>query len=261
MKLSRLPSNMTESEYMERIKVRPKHILSKTNGKLRKSGIVTLSFPAHKALVVINGKLQEFVSCPNASACVAYCYAKSGCYAFSNVRIAHASRLQFLLDDPFLFVEQMIKEVKNFQKRMKNFRAVRFFDSGDINKVNFPVLMEVVKACPDVTFYHYTKSVSFMKEMKAAGKVPANLITNYSFGGTQDNLIKTDGSDRFAMAFPNRKMLRQYKMIDGSNSDVSASNPHNSGRIGLIAHGNWKMMDKIKKQVFNVVDKNITRLV
>lgn len=260
MKMSRLPSGMSESEYMARIKVRPKQILSDGNSKLKKDGIVTLSFSAHKALVVIGNKLQEFVTCPNASACVSYCYAKSGCFVFSNVRIKHSQNLQFLLDDPFTFKDVLINEVKKFQKRMKNFRAVRFFDSGDINEINFPVLMEVVKACPDVTFYHYTKSVSFMKKMRSEGRVPSNLITNYSFGGTEDHLIQTDGSDRFAMAFPNRKMLRKYKMIEAFNSDKSACNPRNSGRIGLIAHGNWKMVEIIKKQVSKVVDKNIDKL-
>lgn len=260
MRMSRLPGNMTETEYMRRIQIRPKQILSDGNTKLKKDGITTLSFPAHKALVVINGKLQEFVSCPQAKECIQYCYARQGCFNFSNVRIAHTQKLQFLLDDPFEFANQMIKEIKHKQIRMKNFRAVRLFDAGDMNHVNFPVLMEVVKACPDVTFYHYTKSVSFMKDMRAKGKVPSNLVTNYSFGGKEDYKISTI-KDRFAMAFPNRATLRKFKMIETFNSDVPASNPNNSGRIGLIAHGNWKMVETIKSQITKVMNKNMSSIV
>ena len=251
-----LPKQMTESEWLEAIAIRPKEILA-SNSKLRKDGIHNISFPAFKALVSINGKAQEFQTCPQAKDCVAYCYARSGSYLFSSSRIKHARNLQFLLNDPFGFKDQLVKEIKTKVKFTKNFRGIRINDSGDIHPALFSVMRQVMNECPEVSFYAYTKSVKFMKDMKESGMIPNNFTYVFSYGGQQDHLIDKT-KDRHAIAFTSRSVLRANGYTEAYNSDIPAWNPKNM-RVGLIAHGNHLAMNKIKRLIGKVMDKSLNK--
>ena len=151
-----VPKYFDADEWKQLIQIRPKTILA-SNSKLKKDGIYNISFPAFKAPVVINGELTEFQTCPQAGACVTYCYAKSGSYLFSNVRVKHTKNLQYLLDDPFAFADQLVKEIENKVKYNKKFRAIRINDSGDMNTALWAVMRHVMIRMPSVNFYFYTK--------------------------------------------------------------------------------------------------------
>jgi hypothetical protein len=256
MNIATFPAGFNENSFIKAISIRPKRILA-SNSKLRKDGIQNISFPAFKALVHIDGKLQEFHTCEQAKDCVSYCYARQGSYLFGNSRIKHTRNLQFLLSDPYGFKDQLVKEIKTKVKHTKNFRGVRICDSGDQHPALFNVMRQVMIECPEVSFYAYTKSVKLMKDMKEAGLIPSNFTYVFSFGGHQDHLIDKS-KDRHAIAFTSRSILRANGYTEAYNSDIPAWNRKNM-RVGLIAHGNHKAMNKIKRLIGKVMDKSIAK--
>lgn len=247
MKPFTISPGFSDTEWADRITKRPKEILS-SNSKLSADGIYNLTMPAWKASVVVGGKLQEFSTCPNAGTCVKICYASAGGYIFSSSMIKHTQNLQYLLDDPFSFVDQINKEIRSKVKHVKKFRALRFNDSGDIfGDLYWNAIKHISNANPNVQFYCYTKQVTYMKEKQAMSDFPKNLTCVFSYGGKEDHLIDTR-KDRHARVFANRKALRAAGYSDGSNSDRMAANPRYM-KIGLIVHNNHLTMPKMRKFV------------
>ncbi len=256
MNKATFPSGYDALSYTKAIKERPQHIIT-SNSKLKKDGIWNVSFPAFSALVVQGGKLGSFVTCEQAGACATYCYAQQGSYLFRAVRIKHARNLQFLLDDPFTFADQVVAEIARVSQG-KGFRAIRWNDSGDMHPALWAVAKVVMERLPNVKFYAYTKYVSAMKARKAKGEIPANFTYVLSYGGREDAKIDTV-KDRHAMAFGTMEELTKYKYTDAHDSDIPATMP-NVIRVGLIAHGNHKALEKIKGRINVVVDKNRAKL-
>lgn len=254
MNTTHVPGYFTASEWKEKIQIRPKTILA-SNSKLHKDGIWNISFPAFRASVVINGELEEFKTCPNAGACVNYCYARSSAYLFANVRLKHTQNLQFLLDDPFGFADQLMKEIASKVKHVKNFRAVRINDSGDMNSSLWTVMRQVMLQMPTVKFYFYTKQVSFFKSEAAKGNVPANATYVFSFGGLEDHLIDK-AVDRHSAIFNTRRALRAAKYTEAYHTDIPASN-RKVLRVGLKIHGNWLALHKLKERAAVVLEKSV----
>lgn len=237
------PRKFDNDQWVKLITQRPKTILS-ANSKLYKDGIVNFTLPAYKALVVVNGKLREFKTCQNAGQCLNWCYASAGAYSFDNSMIKHHRNLQFLISDPFEFVEQFVKEI-NSKKKLK---FVRFHDSGDMVPEFWPVYKTIMERCPHIKFYAYSKMVSFFKSLYNEKQVPSNFSVVYSEGGTQDKLINTK-VDRHSRVFKNRKTLRAFKYVEAYKSDLPAANPKNT-KIGLIIHGSAVSMNIIRKNKF-----------
>jgi hypothetical protein len=155
--------------------------------------------------------------------------------------IKHTRNLQYLLDDPFAFADQLIAEIKVKAKHNPKLK-VRWNDSGDIfNEGYWGVMVAVMKALPEVSFYAYSKRVSFLKSKEW----PANFSAVFSMGGTEDHLIDT-AKDRHAAIFSSRAALRAAGYSDGTNTDRLASNPKFQ-KIGLVVHGNWLAMHKLRK--------------
>jgi hypothetical protein len=253
-KTIQVPRYFSQDEWMQRIQIRPKTILS-SNSKLKVDGIYNLSFPAFRAAVVINGELAEFQTCPNAGACATYCYAQSGSYVFGNVRIKHTQNLQYLLDDPFAFADQLVTEILNKIKYNKKFRVVRINDSGDMNTALWAVMRNVMNRLPHVQFYAYTKQVSFMKSEKLKGNIPDNFTYVLSFGGLEDKLINKR-TDRHSAIFPSVEALQAAKYSDAHKSDVPASDK-SLKNIGLVVHGNHKAIGKIRAKTNLVLEKSV----
>lgn len=237
------PSAMTVAAFAKAISKRPSEILS-ANSKLRKDGIANITMPAAKGAYVNNGKIESVITCPSAGSCLALCYASSGTYLFRNSMVKHSRNLQFFMDDPFEFANQLIAEIGKKAAR-KGFRAIRWHDSGDFFSEGYwGMAKAVMEAHPNVQFYAYTKRVSFFK---GRTDIPANFSPVYSFGGREDNLIDME-NDRHARIFETRKALRDAGYSDGSNSDRLAANPTHK-KIGLVIHGNHKAMPKLRNIV------------
>jgi hypothetical protein len=249
-----VPKYFDADEWKQLIQIRPKTILA-SNTKLKKDGIFNISFPAFKAPVVINGELTEFQTCPNAGTCVTYCYAKSGSYLFSNVRVKHTKNLQYLLDDPFAFADKLVAEIESKIKHNKKFRAIRINDSGDMNTALWAVMRQVMLRLPHVQFYAYTKQVSFIKAEAEKGNIPSNFTYVFSFGGLEDALINKK-KDRHAAIFPTAEALHAARYSDAHESDIPASDK-SLKNIGLVVHGYYHSINKLKVKVQAVLDKSV----
>jgi hypothetical protein len=153
--------------------------------------------------------------------------------------VKHTRNLQYLLDDPFSFAEDLDREIKS----KKDLKFVRFNDSGDFFSPGYwAVAKQVIEANPDIRFYAYTKMVSFFKGLS---DLPPNFHVIYSYGGKEDDLIDPS-KDRHAVIFPNRRILRELGYSDGSSTDRLARSG-NFYKIGLVVHGNWLAMDRFRK--------------
>ena len=239
------PPKLSAEAFANAIQIRPETILT-SNSKLRLDGIHNVTMPAARASVMIGGSLQVINTCPSAGQCLSVCYASSGTYLFGNSMVKHARNLQYLLDDPFAFADQLIAEIATKAKRNPKLK-VRWNDSGDIfNKGYWGVMVAVMKALPEVSFYAYSKRVSFLK----AHEWPANFSPVFSMGGTEDHLIDTS-KDRHAAIFSSRATLRAAGYSDGTHTDRLASNPKFQ-KIGLVIHGNHKAMPKLRKLAVNM---------
>ena len=239
-----LPTDMTAEAFAKAISVIPKEILS-SNSKLRADGIQNITLPAYKGYYLSGGKLVAQVTCPNAGACKAYCYAGvAGTYGFVNSMVKHSRNLNYVMNKPFDFVNQLVEEIK-VKARNPKFRAVRFHDSADIMSEGYwGVMKAVMNALPNVNFYCYSKMIKFIK---SRNDIPANFTIVFSVGGTEDHLIDTE-NDRHAKVFHSRSALRKAGYSDGTNTDRLAANSKFK-KIGLVVHGNYKAMPKFRKMV------------
>jgi hypothetical protein len=199
------------------------------NSKIKKSGnneIVVYNFgiPALKSKDGLS-------TCPMAGKCAVGCYAKSGAYLFSNVAQAYENRLVAAQSDNFGAMIQT--ELNSAKKRAKTKKVyIRIHDSGDFfSPEYFKKWLVVMLNNPTVTFYAYTKMISFFKGIK----LPSNFTLIYSLGGRQDSLID-QANDRHSRVFETIEELTAAGYVDTSKDDLKAlgSNP----KIGLVYHGN-----------------------
>ena len=226
------------------------------NSELRPLGVRNWSIPA------LTGEYEGrvFKTCPNAGACAALCYARSGTYMFSNVRAAHNRNLAAVLDDPAGWAGQMIDEVRRARPRgpgrphlpdmprghldervAERLDAgcviVRVHDSGDYFDDWYMRLWgDIARECPGALFYAYTKEVSMYRRAMADGALPWNLLTCLSMGGKEDRLIDTsEGGDYHAEVFPTLEALEAAGYIDQEPHDMLCVVAP-STRVGIVAN-------------------------
>jgi hypothetical protein len=236
-----VPPKMTHDEFAKAIQIRPSKILT-SNSKLSKDGIHNVTMPAAKASVVVNGVLTNLVTCPSAGQCLNVCYASSGTYLFGKSMVKHTQNLQYMLDDPFEFANQLIKEIQVKAKRNAKLR-IRWNDSGDVFSEGYwGVMKSVMTSLPHIQFYAYTKMIRFFK---SRNDIPSNFTIVFSVGGRDDALIDRE-NDRHATIFSSRKALRDAGYSDGTHTDRLAANP-SFKKIGLVVHGNWLALHKLRK--------------
>lgn len=190
---------------------RPSNLLSQ-NGKMKKSGegvnarlFFDLSLPAYHGLFVDEktGQFKLVKTCPSAGACKAFCYAAKGGYIqYPASSVKTGRNLNYLLNDPDGFRDQMIREIKALHKRASKKGkklSVRWHDSGDFfNEYYTDLAFAVAEETPEVDHYAYTKQVPMMKGKEK----PANFIFNYSQGGLHDKMI--DPEDKQSIVIPKK---------------------------------------------------------
>jgi hypothetical protein len=213
----------------------PKRLLTQ-NSELRPDGVWNWTLPAF-GVTLSNGKTMNV--CPSAGACATFCYARSGTYRFSNVKARHLVNLEYILEAPDGWKEQMLREV---QRPKMVGRYVRIHDSGDFFSYKYLKLwIDIAKQTPEVTFYAYTKEVSLFK--KHAVEFPPNFLYLFSMGGKEDHLVDLE-NDRHADVFRNRTAIVEAGYSDQSRSDLLAITLE-SNKIGIpannIRHYNKKM--------------------
>lgn len=202
--------------------------LLRQNRELREVGAWNWTLPA------LGAKLDDgrtIHTCPQAGACAALCYARSGTFRFKNVKAAHARNLKLVIDTPAEWESAMNDEIARY---IKPGSYIRIHDSGDFFSADYLLAwMRIAANHPAITFYAYTKEVSMFKRL-VEGKAPANFRWLYSMGGKEDHLIDVE-RDRHAEVFPTKAALDAAGYFDQSDSDILAiTAPTN--RIGIVAN-------------------------
>jgi hypothetical protein len=216
--------------------MRPKKLLTQ-NSELKPDGIFNWTLPAF-GVRLTNGKTMNV--CPNAGACASFCYARNGTYNFSNVKGRHIANLEYTLDDPQGWFDQMLAEV---QKPKMVGKFIRIHDAGDFYSEDYLRLwLQIAEQTPQVTFYCYTKEVSLFKRV-VEPNCPANFRYLFSMGGKEDHLINKD-TDRHAEVFPDDAAILDAGYSTQDASDLLAITLP-SNKIGIpannIKHFNKKM--------------------
>ena len=216
--------------------MRPKKLLSQ-NSELRPDGIFNWSLPAF-GVRLTNGTTMNV--CPNAGACASFCYARNGTYNFSNVKGRHIANLEYILEEPEAWFNQMLEEV---QKPKMVGKFIRIHDAGDFFSEKYLNLwLQIAIQTPEVTFYCYTKEVSMFKRV-VEPNCPPNFRYLYSMGGKEDHLIDKE-NDRHAEVFPDDAAILDAGYSNQDASDLLAITLP-SNKIGIpannIKHFNKKM--------------------
>lgn len=169
-----------------------------------------------------------FLTCPNAGACAAGCFARAGWYTVRKVVMDAYDRRLALSQTPHF------EEVLGYEIRVRRVERLRIHDGGDFYSPEYlRRWLTIVRAHPHVRFYTYTKMVSLLKSVD----LPANLAVVYSYGGKEDHLILP--TDRHCRVFETHEELELAGYADASESDaVAAEGPNHL--IGIVFHGQRK---------------------
>ena len=216
--------------------MRPKKLLTQ-NSELKPHGIFNWTLPAF-GVRLTDGRTMNV--CPNAGACASFCYARNGTYNFSNVKGRHIANLEYVVDEPEAWFNQMLAEVS--QPKMAG-KFIRIHDAGDFFSEDYLNLwLEIARRTPQVNFYCYTKEVSLFKKV-VEPNCPDNFKYLYSMGGKEDYLVDKE-KDRHAEVFPDDAAILDAGYGNQDASDLLAITlPTN--KIGIpannIKHFNKKM--------------------
>lgn len=198
------------------------------NGELRPHNIWNWTIPAWRT-TLSDGS--SFTTCPNASACVKFCYARHGAYRWPQVHRAHLRNLERVLDDRDGWQAAMIDELSARRFRPKGEprivpgvdiadlddwlqqwveaggSAIRIHDAGDFFDLDYLLRWaEIARTIDDALFYAYTKEVEMVRSVMES--FPPNLRILFSTGGAQDHLIDPE-RDRHADVFENEAAIRE----------------------------------------------------
>ena len=205
------------------------------NSKMKKS--------SKDGLIVVNWTIPAFQSstgfrtCPSAGVCVSGCYARSGTYAFGNVKSAHEAKLELTKRDDFSAL--MCVEIDTWlKKRSVKHLKIRIHDAGDFYSIEYlnkwVDVMAHYKDDTRVSFYAYTKQVDMFKKYRILFGIPSNFTLIFSLGGRQDALINPK-TDRHAKVFESIAELQAAGYADGTDNDLVAAIGA-SNKIGLVFH-------------------------
>jgi len=231
--------------------IRPKKLLTQ-NSELKPDGIFNWTLPAFGVTLTDGTNMNV---CPQAGACASFCYARSGTYNFSNVKRRHIQNLEYILEDPDGWFNQMLEEV---QKPKMAGKHIRIHDAGDFFTEDYLHLwIKIAELTPEVTFYCYTKEVTLFKRQK----FPPNFKYLFSMGGKEDHLIDLE-NDRHAEVFKDDAAILDAGYGNQDASDLLAITlPTN--KIGIpannIRHFNKKMAGRTFGQLQKERDDKKTR--
>jgi hypothetical protein len=218
------------------------------NSKLKLDKIASWGIPAYMTPAIDaqgnieldkDGKPKWTTICKNAGHCALNydCYALNGPQAFPSARLG-SYQYRYMMTLQPEFVQKMDAYVK--VRKAEGDKAIRVHDAGDFYSLKYlKDWYKVAELNPDMKFYAYTKMVQMAKSTE--GERPKNWRWIFSFGGTQDHLIKE--SDFHSFPFDNLADLQAAGYADASESDAAAAFGDNN-KIGLVVHNANKGNDK-----------------
>ncbi len=138
-------------------------------------------------ITTTNSKLGGFIpsiNLPAALTCRADAPCKKGCYAlkgnflYKNVRESHQKNLDYFINNPDLYFNEVIDYLNNGDISYKFFR---WHSSGDIVNVRYlQGIIEVAKACPQTKFLCFTKKFNLVNDYLKENELPKNLKIVFS---------------------------------------------------------------------------------
>lgn len=210
------------------------------NSELRDCGAVfNWTIPA---FVVRLSDGTRFNACPSAGRCTRVCYALFGKYLFTPVRARHLANLEYVLNHPDEFEDQMLAELvgPRFDWKHKVIdlphdesntwlnewmagggAALRIHDGGDFfAEWYLEMWIRIARKRPHVLFYAYTKSVSMV--LPYLDRMPVNMVIIFSYGGLEDHLIDRE-NHRHSDVFPSRQSIEDAGYLNQESNDLLAA--------------------------------------
>lgn len=205
-------------------------LLGTGNTKLKKTAaefgvkIFNFSIPAG------NDKASGKITCPFAGSCLSLCYAKKGMYRFGNVERALSKRYEASKQENF--VSLITSELAKVKKDKQVY--VRIHDSGDFySPAYFAKWLEIARLNPNVRFYAYTKSHSFIR---GNFNLTENFDLIFSLGSKNDELINQE-TERHSKIFQSMEEMSAAGYSDSSYLDLNATKwVTANNKIGLLIH-------------------------
>lgn len=237
--------NIVDNDKLKKkITERPKDIIDQntkiqTSGKSTNQVFYDSTLPSYMGLFVDEntGQFKTVKTCPAAGECSKFCYAAKGGYIMFPTSSLKAARVvNFLMNDPEGFKNQMVLEIKRAQtKQQKKGKDVilRWHDSGDfLSEKYLQLAFDIAKETPEVIHYAYTKQVPLIRRLES--EKPENFVFNFSFGGIYDDEINVD-MDKHAKVVP----PRLFKDLDKKKID---------GAIKFSSEAIKKLKDRVSKE-------------
>jgi hypothetical protein len=247
------------------------------NSELRKDRVWNWTLPAW---VVRKSNGQAVNVCPQAGACVKFCYARNGTYNFPMVKAAHVRNLERVTDDLNGWTTDMLNELgkKKFrptgEARLPDLprdhlpepvvwllddgaACIRVHDSGDFLSEEYLLAwLAIASHTPDVFFYCYTKEVGLFQRV-VEGNAPANFRWCYSLGGKQDHLIDKD-RDYHADVFADEAAVEAAGYYSQDENDLLCVLAP-SVRIGIPANNIPHFKKKMAGRTFGEIEAESAR--
>lgn len=243
----------------------PRPLLTQ-NSELRKDRVWNWTLPAW---VARKSDGEAVNVCPQAGACVKFCYARNGTYNFPAVKAAHVRNLEHVSNELNSWMTQIMQEIGKTKFRPtgeprleeldrshlsqhvaglldSGAACIRIHDAGDFFSEEYLLAwLAIASLTPDVLFYCYTKEVALFKRVVEPA-APENFLWCYSMGGKQDHLVDKD-RDYHADVFHDAEAVEAAGYFSQDDHDllcvVAPSN-----RIGIpsnnIPHFRKKMAGK-----------------
>lgn len=241
------------------------------NSELRRANIHNWTLPAWIARTSDGTAVNV---CPQAGACVKFCYARNGTYNFPKVKAAHVRNLEAVLDDLNGWTTAMLNELgkRKFrpsgEPRLPDLprdhlspevaalmdggaAVVRIHDAGDfVSEEYLLAWLAIAALTPDILFFCYTKEVELFKRV-VDGAAPPNFLWCFSMGGRQDHLVDKD-VDYHADVFPDEAAIAEAGYYSQDANDLlCVVAPTN--RVGIpannIPHYNKRLAGRTFSQV------------
>jgi hypothetical protein len=166
-----------------------------------------------------------FVTCPQAGACAAICYARQGFYRMPNVANAKEHNLKESRNLK-TFIPKAIEDLT----RLKH-EIVRIHDAGDFyNQAYLDAWYEIARQFPKKFFYAYTKSL----HLDLWTNKPKNFRIVQSISGKLDHKINKHKPHSRIFATTAKRIKAGY--IDGDRKG-DESVIAGETKIGLLYHG------------------------
>lgn len=170
-----------------------------------------------------------FVTCPQAGACAAICYARQGFYHMPNVIKVKEHNLK-QTQNLKAFVPRVVADLKQL-----NYSIVRIHDAGDFYSQNYlNAWYKIARQFPDIFFYAYTKSL----HLDLWSKKPKNFRIVQSISGKLDHLIDQRKPHSRIFATTTKRISAGY--VDGDKKG-DESVLAGETKIGLLYHGQSKL--------------------